>query len=253
MEQRLSWGVMSARATETINEREKRAVVWNRFGSLYRLEVPEPASPWTSKKKLGVWLIRAPYLWGPVTSTNWDTDWFEPSLKSSALEASHVHVSHLFKSCISTFSKNSSDFSQTDTSLRWKNIWSSARPGKSTEHITDRTCATWTRQHYRHSTHASACAVLPLHLAPHQQPSHAPCLCGADRGRDEQQLFNLLVIKRSILVFLVHWVQWQILFFTHWGGKKSNIKSHRKHIFWDSQCQIPESRVMWQETGFSWS
>lgn len=45
--------------------------------------------------------------------------------------------------------------------------------------------------------------------------NHIPSLCGADRGRGEQQLFNLLVIKRSVLVFLVHWVQWQILFFTH--------------------------------------
>lgn len=113
-------------------------------------------------------------------------------------------------------------------------------------------------------THTSVCAALLLHLAPHEQPSltrlrrwkcllswktpernrwnHVPCLCGADRGRGEQQLFNLLVIKRSILVFLVHRVQRQILFFTHWGVKKVTLNLIPSTLYGSNHCQIPESK-----------
>lgn len=86
--------------TETINKRDKTVVVWNRSSSRYRSEVPEPASPWTSRNQLGVYPERASYFsahtWNlsPVTTTNWDIEWFEPSLQSSACDHTAYRFLH---------------------------------------------------------------------------------------------------------------------------------------------------------------
>lgn len=48
---------------------------------------------------------------------------------------------------------------------------------------------------------------------------------GVAAGMQQSVKFYLLVIKRSIVVFMIHWVQGEIFFIAHWGEKKHLKKS----------------------------